>query len=383
VDLQYGQEQRILRDTAERFLAANYDYRKFRAIANSEAGFSNDIWAELAAMGWLGLPFAEADGGLAASAVEVSILMEAFGKALVLEPYLANVVLAGGLVTTLGSAAQRAELLGALIDGKLKLAFANDDRAPTRATKRGDGYVLSGAKTAVLAAPMADVILTSAAMPSGGTGVFALPRLARGLVIRPYRTVDGGRAADIEMSNVTALASALLGGNEDADAAIAATIERAIAAASADAVGAIAAMVSASVDYTKTRVQFGQPISKFQVLAHRLVDMKVREEEARASCLLATLSLDGPAGNRARAVSGAKAKIGRNARFVAQNAIQTHGAIGTTDELALGAYAKRLMAYEILFGSTREHLRRYAAMIADPALASAGLLIEPRSPAAA
>jgi alkylation response protein AidB-like acyl-CoA dehydrogenase len=140
-------------------------------------------------------------------------------------------------------------------------------------------------------------------------------------------------------------------------------------------------MVNATVDYTKTRVQFGQPIAKFQVLAHRLVDMKVREEEARASCLFATLSLDGPAVNRARAVSGAKAKIGRNARFVAQNAIQTHGAIGTTGELALGAYAKRLMAYEILFGSTREHLRRYATMIADPKMASAGLLIEPQAPA--
>ncbi|MGZ5804986.1 MAG: acyl-CoA dehydrogenase family protein, partial [Xanthobacteraceae bacterium] len=366
-----------LKDTAERFLAANYDYRKFRAIADSEAGYSKDIWTQFADMGWLGLPFAEADGGLGMGAVEVSILMEAFGKALVLEPYLVNVVLAGGLVGALGSHAQRTDLITPLIEGKLKLAFAHEDRAPTRASKGSSGFTLSGAKTAVLAAPMADVILFSAALPSGATGIFALPRSTNGLVIRPYRTVDGGRAADIEMSNVAAPASALLGGNEDADAPIAAAIERAIVAASADAVGAIAAMVGATVDYTKTRVQFGQPLSKFQVLAHRLVDMKVREEEARASCLFATLSLDGPAGNRSRAVSGAKAKIGRNARFVAQNAIQTHGAIGTTDELALGAYAKRLMAYEMIFGSTREHLRRYGAAIADPALAGAGLLIEP------
>jgi alkylation response protein AidB-like acyl-CoA dehydrogenase len=382
VDLQYRQEQRILRETAERFLADRYDHKKFRQIADSEVGFSAEMWAKFAEMGWLGLPFAETDGGLGMGAVEVSLLMETFGRSLVVEPYIANVILAGGLVTALGSAKQRAELIAPLIEGKLKLAFAHDDRAPTRAAKRGDGFVLSGAKTAVLGGPMADVILTSAALPSGGTGVFALPRTTRGLVIRPYRTVDGGRAADIEMSDIATPASALLGSNEDADAAIAATIERAIVAASSDAVGAIAAMVSATVDYTKTRVQFGQPLSEFQVLAHRMVDMKVREEEARASCLFATLSLDGPAANRSRAVSGAKAKIGRNARFVAQNAIQTHGAIGTTDELALGAYAKRLMAYEMLFGSTREHLRRYTAMIADPKVASAGLLIEPQAPAA-
>jgi alkylation response protein AidB-like acyl-CoA dehydrogenase len=377
MDLQLSEEQRLLRESAERFFSANYDYRKFRSIADSADGFSKDIWAEFAQMGWLGLPFSEEDGGLGMSAVEVSILMETFGKALVLEPFLVNVILAGGLVSALGSPAQRIEMIAPLIAGKLRLALAHEDRVPTRVTRRGSDYVLSGAKTAALAAPMADVLLVTAALPSGGTGVFVVPRNATGIAIRPYRTVDGTRAADIDLSNAALPASALLGGNEDAGSAIATTIERAIVAASADAVGAIGAMVSATVDYTKTRVQFGQPLAKFQVLAHRLVDMKVREEEARASCLFATLSLDGSPAGRTRAVSGAKAKIGRNARFVAQNAIQTHGAIGTTDELALGAYAKRLMAYEMNFGSTREHLRRYAATIADPAVASAGLLIEP------
>jgi len=154
-------------------------------------------------------------------------------------------------------------------------------------------------------------------------------------------------------------------------------LQRAIAALSADAVGAIGAMVEATVDYAKTRVQFGQPIANFQALQHRMVRMKIREEEARASALFATLSLDGPAALRARAISGAKAKIGRCARSVHQDAIQLHGAIGTTDELALGGYAKRLIVYELLFGSTREHLRRYGAMIADPAVAATGLLMTP------
>jgi alkylation response protein AidB-like acyl-CoA dehydrogenase len=376
MDLQPSQEQLILRDTATRFLADHYDYSKFRAISETEKGFSPEIWAKFADMGWLGLPFAEADGGLGGGAIEIAILMEAFGRALVLEPYLTSVVLSGGLVASLGSNAQRGELLPALIEGKLKLAFAHEDHAPTHARREGSGFVISGAKKTVLGAAAADQFLVSAALPGGGTGVFVVPANARGLTVRTYRTVDGGRAADLVFTDVAAQASALLGGNEDADASIATAIDRAIAAASADAVGAMATMVAATVDYTKTRVQFGQPIAKFQVLSHRMVDMKIREEEARATCLLATLSLNGPADRRARAICGAKAKIGRNARFIAQSAIQTHGAIGTTQELSLGAYAKRLMAYEMLFGATREHLRRYCAFIADPELAGASLLLE-------
>jgi alkylation response protein AidB-like acyl-CoA dehydrogenase len=185
--------------------------------------------------------------------------------------------------------------------------------------------------------------------------------------------VDGSRAADIALVDVVAPRSALLGDNERADTAIAAVTDRAIAALSADAVGAISVMVQATVNYTKTRVQFGQPLASFQALQHRMVRMKIKEEEARASSLFATLSLDGPAAARRRAVSGAKAKIGRCARLVHQEAIQLHGAIGTTGELSLGGYAKRLIAYEMLFGSTREHLRRYAAIMADAEVAAEGI----------
>jgi alkylation response protein AidB-like acyl-CoA dehydrogenase len=375
VNLQYEPSQTILRETAERFLADRYGYRTFRAISESEAGFSAEMWAEFAKLGWLALPFSEDDGGLGGGAIDVAILMESFGKALVIEPYIAGVILGGGLVAALGSKEQRAEFIPAIGEGKLNLAFAHDENV--KATKRGNGYGLAGSIAAATGAQAADTLLVSATMPSGGTGVFALPRTTKGLTIRSYRTVDGANAADVELVDAAVPASALLGGNEKAQDAISAVLDRAIAAACADAVGAIATMVSMTVDYAKTRVQFGQPISKFQVLTHRMVDIKVREEEARASCLLATLSLDGATEQRRRAVSGAKAKIGRNGRFVAQNAIQTHGAIGTTQELPLGAYAKRLMAFEMQFGSTREHLRRYGALISDPALASAGLLLEP------
>jgi alkylation response protein AidB-like acyl-CoA dehydrogenase len=379
VDLQYDSAHKILRETAERFLSEKYDFRAFRKTVESTEGYSPEIWATFAEMGWLAMPFSEEDGGLGGGAVEVAILMECFGKNLVVEPYLASIVLGGGLIAALGTPAQKAELIGALAEGKLKLAFAHDNRAPTKATLRGGDYVIAGAKAAVLSAPMADKLLVSAMLTNGTTGVFVVPADAKGLVLRPYRSVDGNRLADIELTDVTVPASALLGSNGDATPAIAAVIDRTIAAMSSDAVGAMSAMVAQTVEYTKTRVQFGQPLSKFQVLAHRMVDMRVAEEESRASCLLATLSLDGPAERRVRAVSGAKAKIGRSSRFVAQQAIQTHGAIGTTEELPLGAFAKRCLAYEIMFGSTREHLRRYGKVIADPALAGAGLLLEPAS----
>ena len=226
----------------------------------------------------------------------------------------------------------------------------------------------------MLGGPIADTLLVSARLGDSRTGIFVLSRQTPGLTVRPYRMIDGARAADVDLTEVAVPASALLGGNEDAAGAIETVLHRAIAALSADAVGAISAMVKATVDYAKTRVQFGQPLASFQALQHRMVRIRIKEEEARAASLFATLSLDGAAQARARAISGAKAKIGRCARSVHQEAIQLHGAIGTTDELPLGGYAKRLIAYEILFGSTREHLRRYGAIIADPQVAAEGLL---------
>jgi alkylation response protein AidB-like acyl-CoA dehydrogenase len=384
VDLRYDTEHELLRDSAEKFLAERYDYRTFQQISQSDAGWSREIWAEFAALGWLGLPFALEDGGSGGGAVELAILMEAFGRHLVIEPYLATVVLGGGLVAALGADGERGAILPAVIAGDCRLAFAHEDRGPpTQATRTSAGYALRGAKKAVLSGEMADTLLLSAHLGDGGMGVFVLPKgtreATRGLTVRPYRLVDGGRAADVELTDVTVPASALLGGNEDAGDTVAAVLDRAIAALSADAVGAIAAMVKATVDYAKTRVQFGQPLANFQALQHRMVKLKIKEEEARAAALFATLSLDATADMRARAVCGAKAKIGRCARLVHQEAIQLHGAIGTTNELSLGGYAKRLIAYEILFGSTREHLRRYAAIIADPQVAARGLLVAPAS----
>lgn len=376
VDLRYATEHVILRESAERFLAGRYDYRTAQKSAASETGWNRDIWGEFAKLGWLGLPFAPEDGGNGGGAVELSILMEAFGKHLVIEPYLATVVLGGGLIAALGSATERQAMLPAVTHGQCHLAFALEERdVPTRAYRTSGGYLLRGGKKVVIGGPSADMLLVSAQLGDNRLGIFVLPRETRGLTVRPYRMVNGSRAADVDLTDVTVPPAALLGGDEDAGAAIEMVIQRAIAALSADAIGAIGAMVKATVDYAKTRVQFGQAIANFQALQHRMVRIKIKEEEARAAALFATLSLDGPAPLRARAISGAKAKIGRCARFVHQDAIQLHGAIGTTDELALGGYAKRLIAYELLLGSTREHLRRYGAIIADPQVAATGLLM--------
>jgi alkylation response protein AidB-like acyl-CoA dehydrogenase len=379
LNLQYDSEHVMLRDSAERLLASRFDFRTFQKLIDGERGWTPELWQTFAELGWLGLPFTEADGGAGGGATEIAILMEAFGKYLVVEPYLASVVLGGGLVAALGTAAERKALLEPMIAGQTRFAFAHDDAgAPAVAARQAGGYVVTGAKKVVLGAPMAETLLVSAQLgddgDAGHLGVFVVPRDAPGVVVRPYRMVNGERAADVDLTGVTLAARTLLGGNENAGGAIAHVIHRAIAALSADAVGAIATMVKATVDYARTRVQFGQAIANFQALQHRLVEMKVNEEEARASALLATLALDGPPDRRLRAVSGAKAKIGRCARAVHQNAIQLHGAIGTTNELSLGAYAKRLVAYEIKFGMTRDHLGRYGTVIAQPEFVAEGLL---------
>jgi alkylation response protein AidB-like acyl-CoA dehydrogenase len=376
VDLRYATEHVILRDSIEKFLGERYDYRFVQKVAASETGWNREIWGEFAKLGWLGLPFAPEDGGNGGGAVELAILMEAFGKHLVIEPYLATVVLGGGLIAALGSTAERQAMLPAVMEGECHLAFAHEERdVPTQAQRTSGGYLLRGGKKVVLGGPSADTLLVSARLGDDRFGIFVLPRGTRGLTVRPYRMVDGSRAADVDLTDASVPSAALLGSNEDAGDAVETVIHRAIAALSADAVGAIGAMVKATVDYAKTRVQFGRAIANFQALQHRMVRIKIKEEEARAAALFATLSLDGPAAIRARAAAGAKAKIGRCARFVHQDAIQLHGAIGTTDELALGGYAKRLLAYELLFGSTREHLRRYGAIIANPQVAATGLLM--------
>ena len=301
--------------------------------------------------------------------------MEAFGRHLVIEPYLATVVLGGGLVAGLGSAVERRAILPAVAEGKCRLAVAHEDRSsPARAQRRSDGYLLQGEKKVVLGGPMADTLLVSAELAPGKIGVFVLPKDARGLTVRSLRMIDGSRAADVALADVAVPSSALLGSNEEAGIAIEAVLQRAIAARSADAVGAIDVMVKATIEYAKTCVQFGQPIANFQALQHRLVALKVKEERRGRRW---HPEPRWPA-DAARAISAPRP------RSVAAHALSIRTRSSARRDrhhqrIVARRLRQRLIAYEILLGSTQEHLKRYGAIIANPQIAAQGHRIAAKS----
>ncbi len=373
MDLSISDDQRLLEDSVVRFVRNEYEFDQRRALVDSVDGFSRAHWATFAELGWLALPFAEADGGLGGDAVDLMIMMEQFGRGLVLEPYLPCVLLAGQAIARAGNQAQRAALLGGVIAGETQLAFAHVEPASrftlshveTRAEAAGDGYRLDGAKAVVFNAAAADQIVVSARTAgtlteADGISLFVVPANADGITLRPYRTVDGLRAAEVALKGVQLGADALLGEAGTALAVIEAVIDRATAAVCAEAVGAMDVLRETTLEYLKTRKQFGVPIGNFQVLQHRSVDMMIACEEARSLTMMATLSLDRPAATRARAVSAAKAHVGTAGRPVPQDAVQMHGGMGMTDELKVGHYFKRLTMIDALFGNVDHHLDRFA-----------------------
>lgn len=375
MDLSLSEEQRLLGDAAGRFIAGRYTFEARRAIVQSTEGFSRDIWRELADLGWLGLSIPEEFGGLGAGAVETGIVMEALGRALVVEPYLATAVVSARLIAELGSHEQKSELLPQVAAGKSLLAFAHAEPqarfaledVATMATRADDGWRISGRKDVVLGAPWADALLVAARVSGNqrdraGIGVFAVPAASDGLGVTAYQTLDGARAGNVELVDVAVPVDALLGGNADALPAIEKVADNAIAAMASEATGCMQVLLDATIAYTRQRIQFGKPLSDNQVLRHRMAAMAVRIEEARASALNAVLTADADPVTRARGASGAKVKVGRAGRFVAEQAVQLHGGMGVTEELNVGAYFKRLMAIEVVFGSPEFHLQRYARL---------------------
>lgn len=375
MDFRFSEEQTLLGDSAGRFLGDQYGLDVRRAIIASEAGYSAEIWKQLADLGWLALPFREDVGGLEAGAVETMIIMEAMGRSLVVEPYLANVVLAGGLVETLGSDEQRQEILPAVIAGEKMLAFAYSEpdarydlaRVSVTAKKFGDGYKLDGHKSVVLNGLAADWIVVSARTSGAndeadGISLFLVPGDAAGVERRGYATLDSQRAAEITFSGVELGADALLGEKDAALEPIEMAIDRAIAALAADAMGAMQALNQATTEFLMTRKQFGRTIGSFQVLQHRMTDMIMEYEQVKSLVYLATLKLDAEPDERKRAVSAAKVQVGRSGRMIGQNAVQMHGGMGVSDELNVGQYFKRLTAIDALFGNVDYHRRRFAAL---------------------
>jgi alkylation response protein AidB-like acyl-CoA dehydrogenase len=370
MDLTLSDEQRLLRESADRFVKETYTADHRRRIANDPLGFSADLWKQFAELGWLAPPIAEADGGLGGGAVEVGILMEAFGRGLVSEPYLSTVVIGASLISECGTGAQKQALLPKVADGSLVLAFAHSERQArfdladvrTTAKRTPDGWRLDGHKTAVLDGNAAGQIIVSARVDDGRLCLFLVPKGTSGLTSRDFARLGGGRACNLDLRDVRLPADALLGDGSDALPAIEAVVDRAMAALGAEAVGIMQTLLDQTLEYTKIRKQFGRPLSANQVIRHRLADMAMQCDEARSMALRAALMADAEPVARSRAASGAKAKIGKCARFVAEQSVQLHGAMGVTEELDIGSYFKRLLAFDTLFGGSAHHYRRYAAL---------------------
>jgi alkylation response protein AidB-like acyl-CoA dehydrogenase len=374
MDLSWSSEQQQLRDSVERWVAQAYPFETRRKLAASEPGFSRDNWRQFAELGWLGAALPEDVGGIGGSAVETLIVMEAFGRGLVVEPYLATVVLGASLIAEAGSTAQRDTLLGPLVEGALLLGFAYAEptsryepfNVATRAEKRGNGFVLSGHKCVVLNGGEADRLIVSvrdggAARDSTGISLFLIDPKAKGVRLKSYPTVDGLRAADLWLDQVAVSTEDVVGPIGGALPVIERALDRGIAAVAAEAVGAMAVLHETTLDYLKTRQQFGVPLASFQVLQHRLVDMFIHCEEARSMALKAALEVGGAdAAARARALSAVKVQIGKAGRFVGQQAIQLHGGMGMTNEYKVGHYFKRLSTIDTLFGDVDYHLERFS-----------------------
>jgi alkylation response protein AidB-like acyl-CoA dehydrogenase len=373
MDLTFSEEQRLLRESVDRFVTETYTAELRRRAASEPLGFSQHIWKQFADLGWLALPISETHGGLGGGAVETGILMEAFG--LVVEPYLATVVLGAGLIADCGSDAQQHALLPRIAEGALYLAFAHSERAArfdlsrvdTTARWTAEGWRLDGAKIAVLDGGAAHRIIVSACVRDqdgtpGALSLFLVPAKTAGLDLQDYPRLGGGRACNLELKDVRLPAEARLGDGDDTLPKIEGVIDRALAALGSEAVGIMQTLLDRTLDYTKVRQQFGRPLSANQVIRHRLADMAMSCDEARSIALRAALFSDAEPIARRRAASGAKAKIGKCARFVAEQAVQLHGAMGVTEELDIGAYFKRLTAFDTLFGGSPHHIRRHAAL---------------------
>jgi alkylation response protein AidB-like acyl-CoA dehydrogenase len=377
MDFTLTDERRQLQDTIRRYLGREYSFEQRRKRLAAGTGLSREIWAQLAELGVLGLGVSEDDGGLGGDAFDMLIVMEAMGRALVTEPYLSSVVLGAGIVSEAGNEAQRAAWLASMVAGEKVLAFAHGEArarydmayVETRAAKQANAWKLDGMKAVVLNGDSADAFIVSArtagdAGDRAGISLFLVDAKAGGVSVRGYGTQDGARAADVRLAGVTVGDDARLGSAGDALPVIERALDRANAALCAEALGIIDALNEATLEYLKTRKQFGQAIGRFQVLQHRMAEMTIKAVEARSMAILAASAMSsGDASERARRVSSAKAFIGQAARFVGQQAIQLHGAIGMTDELVVSHWFKRLAMIDVTFGDTQYHLGRVSDMI--------------------
>jgi len=376
MDFSFSDEQNMLEDSVQRFIQNNYGFDARQKITEGDEGFSRALWAQFAEMGWLGLPFSEEDGGFGGTAVETMILLEAFGKGLVVEPYISAVLQAGMIIAKGGTSEQKQALLEPLIAGTSLPAVAyiepqarfNVHDVKTTATSNAGGYEINGFKGVVLGGPFADCLIVPARTSGGqtdaaGITLFVIDANADGVSRRDYPTIDGFRASEITLTHVSVGKDAVLGDVDDGLALLQYGLDQGMMGAAAEAVGGMEVLYKSTVEYCKTREQFGQPIGKFQVLQHRMVDMFIEHEQTKSLAYMAAMKLSEGYTNASRkALSALKVQVGKGGTYVGQQAVQLHGGMGMTNELNIGHYFKRLTAIETLYGNTDFHLKRYASL---------------------
>jgi alkylation response protein AidB-like acyl-CoA dehydrogenase len=374
MNFELSEEQALLRDSVARFVKRNYSLDKRNEILRAQHGFSAPLWRQMGELGWLALPYAEADGGLGGSPIETMIVMEQFGRGLVVEPFFASTILGGAALRSGASRALKDELLPAVLDGSAQLALAHSEEqarfdlenVATTARAEGDGFVLNGTKSFVLNGASAHQLIVSArtsgqAADTRGLTLFAVDAGAEGVSMQPYPVIDGQRAAEVVLTNVRVPRRRVVGEVDAGFPILNSVANEAILALGAEAIGAMEVLYRDTVEYTQQRVQFDHPLSDFQVLQHRMVDMFVEYELARSLLYRTTLEAAQGAATAQRSVHALKYMIGKAGAFIGENAVQLHGGMGMTEELRVGHYFKRLVVIDLQFGNGDYHLRKYAA----------------------
>ena len=375
MDFTFNEEQTLIQDQVDQFVQKEYDWETRQSLSNSDLGFGESNWQKFAELGWLGISVSEDSGGFGGSAIESMLIMEAFGKGLVVEPFLETMIMAGSLIDDYGSDEQKSSILEPAISGEMHLALAyaepqsrfNLSDVVTEAKAEGENYILNGYKSVVMNGPSANKIIISARTSSSqldenGITLFIVDSDSKGLSKTNYKTVDGRRASDLTIENVSVSKDNIIGNLDSGFEILDSAIDKAILAISAEAVGAMEVLYKTTVEYTKTREQFGTSIGKFQVLQHRMVDMFMEYEQCKSLLYMATMKHEEGAPDAKKAISGLKYQVGKAGKFIGQQAVQLHGGMGVTDELNVGHYFKRLTTVGTIFGNTDYHLKKYTSL---------------------
>ena len=375
MNFELSEEQKMIQQSVERFVQENYDLTNRVKISSEDPGYSQEYWTAMAELGWLGLAFSEEEGGFGGNQIDTLVLMEQFGKGLVLEPFLANIVLGGGAIKRGGSPAIKESILPNLIEGNLQvtLAYAEEqsrfdiEDVATSAREDGTNFIINGKKSMVLNAESADKIVvvtrtSGSQVDEDGISLFLVDATSKGIERENFPTVDGLRASEITFTDVEVPSGNLIGEKDKGFSILQAVINDAILALSAEAVGAMEVLYKDTVEYTQQREQFDHPLSDFQVLQHRMVDMFMEYEQCKSLLLRATMETVQDPILAQRTVHALKHLIGKSGIFVGESAVQLHGGMGVTEELRIGHFFKRLLVIDSQFGNSDFHLDKFTSL---------------------